>query len=211
MSVYLVDYENVNAGGFRGVEMLNENDDVYIFYSNKASSLSFETHQKLVECKARVKYFEVGNGGKNALDFQLTLFTGYLLGKGINENIYLISNDKGFDYNLAFYENYLMAENVDIFRSSSIAATVSTGKKPASQIKQSTSAENMPIYEMLCALLPDYSSCDIINISSVLLGTENKKKFYTELVSRFKQEKGLDIYNKIKSEYTNLKKKAKSA
>ena len=60
-------------------------------------------------------------------------------------------------------------------------------------------------------MLPEYSSCDIINISSVLLGTENKQKFYAELVSRFKQEKGLDIYNRIKSEYSSLKKAAASA
>ena len=211
MSIYLVDYENVNAGGFKGIELLSSDDDVYVFYSSKAASLSFETHKSLVSCKASVKYFEVGNGGKNALDFQLTLFTGYLLGKGINQDIYLISNDKGFDYNTAVYESYLMAENVDIYRSPSIAATISKGSKPVSQIKQSRSSKGVPIYERLCSMLPEYSSCDIINISSVLLGTENKQMFYAELVSRFKQEKGLDIYNRIKSEYSSLKKAAASA
>lgn len=31
MSIYLVDYENVNADGFRGIEKLGKNDSVYVF------------------------------------------------------------------------------------------------------------------------------------------------------------------------------------
>ena len=93
MSVYLVDYENVNADGFRGVERLNKDDSVYVFYTTNAENLSFELHKKLVESAAEIKYFSVASG-KNALDFQLSMFAGYLVGKGTTQNIYIISNDK---------------------------------------------------------------------------------------------------------------------
>ena len=81
MSIYLVDYENVNADSFRGIEKLGKNDSVYVFYTTNAGNLSFEAHKKLVESSAEIKYFSV-SAGKNALDFQLTMFAGYILGKG---------------------------------------------------------------------------------------------------------------------------------
>lgn len=206
MSIYLVDYENVNADGFRGVEKLGKDDSVYVFYTTNAGSLSFEIHKKLVESKAEIKYFSV-SAGKNALDFQLTMFAGYLLGKGTSQNIYIISNDKGFDADTSFYDNYLFADGVDVVRHTSIAATFVTREKPAKVkiVKSDSSRKPDSLYNSLCALLPGYSSCDIINISAVLLGTADKQEFHTELVARFKQERGEEIYSALKSSFTELK------
>ena len=58
MSIYLVDYENVNADGFRGIEKLGKNDSVYVFYTTNAGNLSFEAHKKLVESRL---YFRKGH------------------------------------------------------------------------------------------------------------------------------------------------------
>lgn len=206
MSIYLVDYENVNADGFRGVEKLGEGDTVYVFYTTNAGSLSFEVHKKLVESRAEINYFSV-SAGKNALDFQLTMFAGYLLGKGTSQNIYIISNDKGFDADTAFYDNYLIADGVDVVRHTSIAASVVTKEKPARVriTKSDNSQKQDTLYNSLCSLLPGYSSCDIINISAVLLGTADKQEFHTELVARFRQEKGEEIYSALKSDFTSLK------
>jgi hypothetical protein len=207
MSIYLVDYENVNADGFRGVEKLGKDDSVYVFYTTNAGSLSFEVHKKLVESKAEIKYFSV-SAGKNALDFQLTMFAGYLLGKGTSQNIYIISNDKGFDADTSFYDNYLFADGVDVVRQTYIAATFVTREKPAKVkiVKSDSSRKTDSLYNSLCALLPDFSSCDIINISAVLLGTADKQEFHTELVARFKQERGEAIYSALKSSFMELKK-----
>lgn len=207
MSIYLMDYENVNTDGFRGVEKLGEDDSVYVFYTTNAGSLSFEAHKKLVESKADMKYFSVSTG-KNALDFQLTMFAGYVIGKGTTQNIYIISNDKGFDANISFYNNYLLADGVDIVRHTSIAGTFVAKEKPTKVkiIKSSNGQKPDTLYNSLCSLLPNYSSCDIINISTVLIGTASKQEFHTELMSRFKQEKGGEIYSVLKSEFTELKK-----
>lgn len=207
MSIYLVDYENVNADGFRGVEKLGKNDSLYVFYTTNAGSLSFDVHKKLVECKADIKYFSVSSG-KNALDFQLTMFAGYLLGKGMVQNIYIISNDKGFDADTAFYDNYLFSDGVDVVRQTSIAATFVTKEKNTKVkiVKSDTSKKPDSLYNSLCGLLPGYSSCDIINISAVLLGTADKQEFHTELVARFRQERGEAIYSALKSSFNELKK-----
>lgn len=207
MSIYLIDYENVNADGFRGVEKLSKDDSVYVFYTANAGNLSFEVHKKLVESQADIKYFSV-SAGKNALDFQLTMFAGYLLGKGTSQNIYIISNDKGFDADISFYDNYLFADNIDVVRHTSIAATYVTKEKPVKVriVKSDNSKKQDTLYNSLCALLPGFSSCDIINISAVLLGTADKQEFHTELVARFKQQRGEEIYSALKSNFKELKK-----
>lgn len=207
MSIYLVDYENVNADGFRGVEKLGKDDSVYVFYTTNAGNLTFDIHKKLVESKSEIKYFSVSTG-KNALDFQLTMFAGYLLGKGTSQNIYIISNDKGFDANISFYDNYLAADGVDVVRHTSIASTFVIKEKPAKvRITKSDSGRKTDsLYNSLCSLLPGYSSCDVINISSVLLSTADKQEFHTELVARFRQERGEEIYSALRPYFTDLKK-----
>lgn len=207
MSIYLVDYENVNADGFKGIEQLGKEDSVYIFYTTNAGSITFEIHKKLIESSAEMKYFSVSTG-KNALDFQLAMFAGYLLGKGIKQNIYIISNDKGFDSNVSFYDKYLIAEDVDVVRHTSIAASLVEKEKAQKTVITQTNVKSGTdtLYNSLCTLLPGYSSCDIINISAVLLGVSDKQDFHTQLVARFKQEKGEEIYTALKSDFVSLKK-----
>lgn len=96
MAVYLVDFENVHSEGLTGVEKLGENDERYIFYSVNACSLSFDLHQKIIESKAKFYYKMVDAHGKNALDFQLVTFLGYLVAKHPDEHFYVVSGDKMF-------------------------------------------------------------------------------------------------------------------
>ena len=109
MAVYLVDFENVHSEGLTGVEKLGENDECYIFYSVNACSLSFDLHQKIIESKAKFYYKMVDAHGKNALDFQLVTFLGYLVAKHPDEHFYVVSGDKMF----CCATDYWCKENVD--------------------------------------------------------------------------------------------------
>lgn len=109
MAVYLVDFENVHSVGLTGVEKLGENDECYIFYSVNACSLSFDLHQKIIESKAKLYYKMVDAHGKNALDFQLVTFLGYLVAKHPDEHFYVVSGDKMF----CCVTDYWCKENVD--------------------------------------------------------------------------------------------------
>ncbi len=93
---YLVDYENVHKAGLSGMEELKKSDTVYIFYSEHADSLSFQELNSMENTKAVVHRIKVDTEGKNALDFQLSTYVGYLI--GINEHCrcYIVSNDKGY-------------------------------------------------------------------------------------------------------------------
>ena len=101
MNYFLVDYENVNVSGFNGVSKLTENDVVVIFNSENAQTLTFGMHRRINESKAEIKFQKVNVNEKNALDFQLCAYLGFLIRDKINdenvENIYyIVSNDKSY-------------------------------------------------------------------------------------------------------------------
>ena len=99
MAVYLVDYENVYIDGLDGLEELSEQDEVAIFYTQNRCGLTFDLHKRLVACKASLRLMEVcietsrKNAAKNALDLQLSMYIGYLLGSGGQLEVYIISKD----------------------------------------------------------------------------------------------------------------------
>lgn len=99
MNFYLVDYENVKTHGLDGVNKLTSEDAVYIFYSEKADSLTFGLHRRLNESKATIQFQKVEVGTKNALDFQLSSFLGYLICQNQGQencNFYIVTKDNGF-------------------------------------------------------------------------------------------------------------------
>ncbi|MCC8060116.1 MAG: PIN domain-containing protein [Clostridiales bacterium] len=106
MTNYLIDYENTGESGLAGLEALQEEDRVIIFYSENADKMSFGLHQKLWECQAQVEYRKIHTGKKNALDFQLATYLGYLMAKEEKDTFYIVSKDTGFDFIVDFWENH---------------------------------------------------------------------------------------------------------
>ena len=102
MTYYLIDYENVK--NICGIETLSEDDAVCFFYSQNANSLTFELHRAVMQTAARVEYFLIENGGKNALDFQLSSYVGYLLAQDATSAVVIVSNDKGFSNVASFWQ-----------------------------------------------------------------------------------------------------------
>lgn len=122
MAMYFVDYENVNSLGLKGITDLEENDKVYIFYTEpgnvKSTTITMTAHFDIMKSKADIEYFCVECGGKNALDFQLSTFLGKCIAENKDGEFAIISNDKGFGYVSGFWENEL---GIEICRTNSIA------------------------------------------------------------------------------------------
>ncbi len=97
MASYLVDYENVQSSGLEGLDRLTGDDDVYIFYSDNADKITFAVHKLLNETNAQVHYVHVEVGHKNALDFQLATYLGYLIANQLGEQYFLVTRDNGFE------------------------------------------------------------------------------------------------------------------
>ncbi|WP_294488087.1 PIN domain-containing protein [uncultured Ruminococcus sp.] len=132
MKIYLIDFENVKSKGLTGIDSLTEYDRVIIFYSENADTINFEMHQKVLISKAEVEYFKVHVGGKNALDFQLSTLLGYLVSKNYYSHIFVISNDKSFDFLHDFWHGkYIAASDCVVYRTKTIAQAINYagGKK----------------------------------------------------------------------------------
>lgn len=100
MAIYLIDYENTR--NLCGISNLTESDTAIIFYSKNANTLTFETHKELSATRAKIEYKCVDVGGKNALDFQLATYLGFLLNE--NADIKIVSKDNGFSYVKSFWK-----------------------------------------------------------------------------------------------------------
>lgn len=125
MKAYLVDFENVKSHGLKGITQLEENDRVIIFYSVNSNTLSFEMHRQVMQSQAKVEYYNVKVGGKNALDFQLSSLLGFLIGSGSYTYVYIISGDKGFDRLHDFWAgDYIKHQEICVFRTSTIESAV---------------------------------------------------------------------------------------
>ncbi len=101
---FLIDFENVSDNAFIGLENLAEDDKIIIFYSEKSSKISISTHCKLEHSNVMKEYIAIKTGGKNALDFQLATYLGYLIAQDKTQEYVIVSNDTGFDFVTAFWQ-----------------------------------------------------------------------------------------------------------
>lgn len=107
MSFYLIDFENVGEAGFNGIEKLQENDMVIAFYSkNSAPKISVDILGRNVH-QAKIIFIKAEVGTKNALDFQLVSYLGFLARSTKNkEQFCIISHDNGYSPLVPFWKQY---------------------------------------------------------------------------------------------------------
>ena len=102
MNYFLIDYENVHDNEIKDLENIKAGDTLVIFYSNQCkNNISLD----VLDFSKGITYqiFKASVGTKNALDFQLSSYLGYLIGKNSlqdtkkDTNYYIVSNDQGYD------------------------------------------------------------------------------------------------------------------
>lgn len=192
MSIFLIDYENVNVDGFNGLSSCTENDYIKIFYTKGAETLTFGLHRRLSESKSKIEYYKVENGSKNALDFQLSSYLGYLISSNPNEKYYIVSKDKGYEILTNFWQKYKNL-NCQIYLVSDLS--LKNEQEEKNKLKQSIKG----------ALL-DTNYSDLTNDIFVLIEKyKTKQGIYNTLVKNYEQKKGSEIYKKIKPLLTDKK------
>ncbi|MBO4391031.1 MAG: hypothetical protein J5825_09275 [Lachnospiraceae bacterium] len=141
MSKFLIDFENVRSEGLRGVENLTEEDQVWIFYSKNADSITFEVYDLIGKSKAKIHKYKIARGGKNSLDFQLSSFVGYMLNEDWTESYYIVSKDNGYRYVLDFWRLTYERQGVRLYE----VASIQDALRPANSRKEKQLME--PIYD----------------------------------------------------------------
>ncbi len=105
MDYYLVDFENVRTDGIKDLKGVKEGDTMVVFYSENCKSTTLDVLNSILTLKLKYSGFKVNVGTKNALDFQLTSYLGYLIGQGNQDARYhIVSDDKGFEVVAKFWK-----------------------------------------------------------------------------------------------------------
>ena len=123
---YLIDSENV---GSTWTNLLQEGKkfDLYIFVTENAKSLNFSLLKELTNDNShRISIIEC-DPGKNSLDFYLSSYLGYLIGKDKHSSYLVVSQDTGFDHVIEYWNK----EGYEVTRINTKPET----KKPARKAK----------------------------------------------------------------------------
>lgn len=191
MKYFLIDYENVNAHGLNGISGLSSEDAVIIFYSENADTMSFELHRRLNESKAEISFEKVITGSKNALDFQLCGYLGFLIGQNSNvaTTYYIVSADQEY----TVFSIYWNRRKIDVSLIPDIAASFAPTQKPSlaeltAQVK---------------ALLPEEHQNKVSMVAEIIERCQTKGSVHAELVRVFHDgadsSAATQIYHTIKS------------
>ena len=179
MAIYLIDFENVHSDGLKGIEQLAENDVCYVFYSEHAGVLTFNIHKKIIDSKAKIYYVEAQVGMKNALDFQLVSYLGYMIREDQEAYYCVISNDRAFALVADFWKN----KGVEVACAVSLAAAV--------RLK-----ENEKIASRLASLLSDKKEREFVAKCIEELST--KQGINNRIAKKYGTTRAGEIYKLIK-------------
>lgn len=179
MAIYLIDFENVHSDGLKGIEQLAENDVCYVFYSEHAGVLTFNIHKKIIESRAKIYYVEAQVGMKNALDFQLVSYLGYMIRENQEASYCVISNDRAFALVADFWKN----KGVDVASAVSLAAAV--------RLK-----ENEKTASQLASLIPDKEEREFVAKCIEELST--KQGINNRIAKKYGTTRAGEIYKLIK-------------
>ena len=181
MSMYFVDFENVNSNGLIGIskENFNESDKIVIFYSENAKSMTIDLHREFEKTRATKEYIKVKVGSSNALDFQLSSYLGSCIEKDRSKRFYIISKDLGFDSVCDFWKS----RNVIIKRIDSIS---------------SIDRNKEDVVKALNGILSEQEALKVYNI---ITNYKTKQGIHNNLVKSFPSKdnaKASEIYKLIK-------------
>lgn len=185
MSVFLIDYENVSASGLDGLESLTAADTVYIFYTENADRLTFSAHRRLLETAAQIRYYKVESGTKNALDFQLVTYLGYLIRESAEAAYYIISKDSGFDSVINFWSK----QSIAVRRLPNLAVEAVTQEQE----------------ELLAKLKELLEEDDVQTVIAMIQKYKTKQGLNNALMKQFDNKKTSEIYRVIKPYIDNKK------
>lgn len=164
---YLIDSENV---GSTWTNLLQEGKkfDLYIFVTENAKSLNFSLLKELTnENSHRINIVEC-YPGKNSLDFYLSSYLGYLIGKNKHSSYLVVSQDTGFDRVIEYWNK----EGYEVTRIN----TKPEKKKPVRRVRTSKNPESGKDSETRIIVKKEASQEKKENKKTVSKKKETKKK-----------------------------------
>ncbi|MDO4617840.1 MAG: PIN domain-containing protein, partial [Lachnospiraceae bacterium] len=103
---YLIDYENVHEEGLTGLNTIEDDAVIHIFYSDRARKLDLDSFREGQILQIEALKVPVG---KQSLDMQLVSYMGYLMGRerGEGNKYIIISKDNGYLNSIPFWSQIM--------------------------------------------------------------------------------------------------------
>jgi hypothetical protein len=213
MSIYLIDYENVNEAGLEGIASLSDEDTVYIFYNSQITkTIPFVRGIEMVKTNAQIEFIQTNKSGKNYLDFQLSTYLGYLVGSGKKGVVFIISKDAGFDSIVDFWKG----RSINICRQESISRNKQKAPVKAEPAKKTESVvadgnkQGLPESyrkKVRAAVKPEkLPTSSYAGIYKAIVGSKSKTELNNALVKNFDNARGGKIYGLVKGIYDEYQK-----
>ena len=188
MNYFFIDYENISGDSINSIEQLKNKDHIIFFYTKQHMNVSLNFLNSLeLNCCAKTAI----TGTKNALDFQLSSYLGYLIGKKSKSSAkyFIVSNDKGYDCLCSFWKNQgIKVERIQTnFNISKLSDNCTLTK----------TTDNMITEEELDKYLNDNDSpAEVIQIFNRY---KTKSAIHNDLEKLFKNnKKASSVYKKLK-------------
>ena len=218
MATLLVDFENVNYLGLKGIDLVNSSDTLMIFYSETCSNLKKEYMDSIEKSGCSFKLIKLLNKGMDNLDRYLCCMVGEIHAYGENQ-IAIIAKDKGYQAVIDFFD-VINATDLKIVKAENIEQSLISFSDSFNRERRRIITERRKLISLdeMSARLKERESIRV-KIKMALKNTpywyrendvfnmleENqdysKKSIYTGAMHCFGREEGRAIYNIIKKAF----------
>ena len=179
--IYLVDTENVGSSWKILLEKKTKNDKIYLFYTENSPHISYADMLEIVQYPNAFEAIPCCTG-KNALDFQLASYLGFLVKSAPKTQYCIFSKDTGYDALVSFWsEKGYSVQRLD-------AVSFEQQKKAETKKKTQTSLTSM-----------DDQDAKIVR-DILARNHEELLDIHNELVQTFGMKKGSVMYKQLKPE-----------
>ena len=216
MAALLVDFENVNHLGLKGIDLVNPSDTLIIFYSKNCANIKKEYMDIIEKTGCSLKLIKLLNKGSDNLDRYLCCMVGELHASG-EQQIAMIAKDKGYQAVIDFY-NVLDVEDFRIVKADNIEQALVCFSDPSNRERRRIITERIKLVDLdeMSVRLRERESIQA-KIRTVLIDTPywyrtkdvceliderqdgGRKSIYTGAMHSFGREEGRAIYSIIKA------------
>ena len=135
MRHFYIDYENVQSSSpLCGVEGLNSDDEVFIFYSNAARTINKYYWNKFVGSPCKKRFYKLEKPSKNALDFCIAVQLGTIFAEKGRREAAIISNDNGYQAAIDYCYRCFGKNSIRIVKASCISEAIDLLGMPESEL-----------------------------------------------------------------------------
>lgn len=217
MRYFFVDFENVGQNGLYFGDSKLSDSIVNIFYTERCMNINMDVIGNILDEDAKLQMHYVKNGVKNALDFQLSTYLGYVICETEGKAEYIIvSNDTGYDRVIDFWKRFSIV--VGRYSDMSLTGTIfdaQTSEEEVAESDQSIVNNGVAKKKKTHKKIHIFSVEEIINllsntanyshykpyvkdITQIINRYPTKNKIHNEIIKLLGNQHGADVYNRLK-------------